>query len=247
MRPLQRRVAALSLAAVATATSGANPQAGLAFPLSGCTLQLTSLDVDGAPVDNADSGEVGASQEAPLQVQWNGTVSWSGDSGAQAIRSTSWHVEVFGLPTPLRGGDPNEDGDSSGEDSIRVSEAVPFRFTGLFHVSGQLSGEGGTCAGDGWVRVVGDPMSTLPFLVALALVLVGVVLLAVGVRGRWLPALAGGLLLGLGSVVLLVIYAVMPLGAATPPVITVLGLLIGLGAGGFGRLQLRRAERGSGG
>jgi hypothetical protein len=141
----------------------------------------------------------------------------------------------------LRGGDQNSAGDSSGDGSVRISQAVPFRFTGLFHVSGQLRGDGGACGGEGWVRVIGDPMSTLPFLVALALLLMGVVLLAVGARGHWLAALAGGLLLGVGSVLLMVIYAVLPFGAETPPLITLLGLLAGAGAGWLGHRQLRRA------
>jgi hypothetical protein len=225
----------------------AEPPAGLAFPLSGCTLAVTSQDESGAPLDSAVSGETDARQATPLLARWDGPISWSGDTGAQVIRATSWHVDVFGLPTPLRGGDANDDGDTSGDDSTRVSETVPFRFTGLFHVTGQLRGEGGTCSGAGWVRVLGDPMSTLPFLVAFAMLLVGAVLLAVGARGHWLPAAAGGLLLGLGSMVMLVIYAVLPLGEATPIVITILGLVTGAAAGWFGRMQLRRTQRGASG
>jgi hypothetical protein len=208
-------------------------------------MTVSSQDADGAPLDSALSGETDARQATPLLVSWDGTINWSGDTGAQVIRATSWHVEVFGLPTPMRGGDANDEGDATGEDSTRVSAAVPFRFTGLFYVTGRLSGEGGACSGSGWVRVLGDPMTTLPFLVALAMLLVGVVLLAVGIRGRWLPAAAGGVLLGLGSTVMLVIYAVLPLGEATPIVITVLGVLTGVAAGWFGRMQLRRAARGA--
>ncbi len=242
MRPLQRRLAALALVAIASA----QPPAGLAFPLLGCQLTITSLDADGAAIDTAVGGRPDATQAAPLRVTSDGTIDWSGSS-AQAIRGASWHVDVFGLPTSLRGDDLNPDGDTSGAGSIRISEAVPFHFTGLFHVSGQLSGEGGTCTAEGWVRVEGDPMSTLPFLVALALALVGVVLLAVGARGRWLSALSGGLLLGLGSVLLLVIGGVLPLGAATPPIVTALGVLIGIGAGWLGRIRIGRAERGTAG
>jgi hypothetical protein len=241
LRPSKRRLAAIALAAVAMAMGTADPPPGRAFSLSDCTLQLTSLDANGAAVDSAESGGSDASQEAPLQVHWDGNVTWRGATGARPVRDTSWSVEVFGLPTSLRGGDQNSAGDTSGDGSVRISQAVPFRFTGLFHVSGQLSGQGGTCNGEGWVRVIGDPISTLPFLVALALLLVGVVLMAVGARGRWLSTLAGGLLLGLGSVVLMVIYAVLPFGAATPPLVAVLGLLTGAGAGWLGHVQTRRA------
>jgi hypothetical protein len=223
------------------AVGAADPPPGRAFALSGCTLQLTSLDANRAVLDGAHSGGSDASQQAPLQVDWDGSIAWRGATGSLTIPDASWSVEVFGLPTSLRGGAQNAAGDTSGDGSVRISQAVPFRFTGLFHVSGQLSGQGGKCSGEGWVRVLGDPMSTLPFLVALALVLVGVVLLAVGARGRWRSALAGGLLLGVGSVVLLVIYAALPFGATTPPLVTALGLLAGAGAGWLGHRQLGRA------
>jgi hypothetical protein len=242
LRPSQRRLAAIALAGVAVAMGAGDPSPGRAFSLSACTLQLTSLDANGAIVDSAQSGGSDASQQAPLQVQWDGTVAWRGATGARPVRDTSWSVEVFGLPTSLRGGDQNSTGDTSGDGSVRISQAVPFRFTGLFHVSGQLSREGGACSGSGWVRVIGDPMSTLPFLVALALLLVGVVLLAVGARGHWVAALAGGLLLGVGSVVLMVTYAIVPFGAATPPLISVVGVVAGAGAGWLGHRPLRRAS-----
>lgn len=249
MLPSQPRPAALALAlalaVVALVLGAVTPPPGLAFPISGCTLAITSLDADGTQIDSASGGGSDASLAAPLLASWDGTIRWSGEIGPPAIRGIRWHVDVFGLPTPLRGADPNEDDDISGANSIRITGAVPFRFTGLFHVTGQLSGEGGTCTGDGWVRVLGDPVGTLPFLVALALVLVGVVLLAVGVRGRWLPAMAGGLMLGLGSTVLLVIFAVLPMGAATPAAVNVLGLLTGAGAGWLGRVQARRTSRSS--
>jgi hypothetical protein len=245
LRPLQRRLAALALVAVALVIGSVQPPAGLAFPLSGCQLTITSLDANGSLIGSAVDGGADGSQAEPLQVSWDGTVSWSGSTGAQPIPGASWHVDVFGLPTSLRGDDPEQDGGVSGEGSIRINDAVPFPFTGLFHVSGELSGEGGTCMGEGWVRVSGDPMSTLPFLVSLALILVGAVLIGVGGHGRWLPAVGGGLLFGLGSMLLLVIYGVLPLGAATPPIVTALGVLVGIGAGWTAGVRLRRAERGT--
>jgi hypothetical protein len=245
LRPLQRRLAALTLVAVALAIGSVQPPAGLAFPLSDCQLTITSLDANASPIDSATAGGSDASQAEPLQVSWDGAISWSGSTGARPIPGATWHIDVFGVPTSLRGDDQDQAGGVSGEGSIRINEAVPFQFTGLFHVSGKLSGEGGTCTGEGWVRLNGDPMSTLPFLVSLGLVLVGAVLVAVGARGRWLPAAGGGLLLGLGSMLLLVIYGVLPLGAATPPIVTALGLLVGVGAGLTAGVRLRRAERGT--
>ena len=63
----------------------------------------------------------------------------------------------------------------------------------------------------------------------------------VGARGRWLPAIVGGLMLGAGSAIAMVTYASLPLGEATPVATVGLGVIVGLAAGGFGRRQLHRA------
>ncbi|MGH2456714.1 MAG: hypothetical protein ACRDHD_10720 [Candidatus Limnocylindria bacterium] len=208
-----------------------------AFPLGGCTLSLTSLAVDGATLDTATGGDGSATQQDPLLVDWDGTVSWTGTTGSQVITDHTWHVDVFGLPTPLRGGDPNEDGDTGGSDVVSVSANAPFRFTGLFHVSGEMAGEGGSCSGSGWLKLAGDPIGTIPFLAGLALAVVGLVLLAVGTRGRWLAGSVGGLLLGVGAAVLLISFATLPLGAATPVIVLAAGLLLGVLASWFGRMR----------
>lgn len=248
MRPFPPGCAAFAVAvaglavAAATAVAALAPSGVAAFPLAGCQLSVTSLDAEGRIIDMADGSGDAGSQQDPLRVTWDGIVAWQGGTGAQAIRDTSWHVDMFGLPTPLRGGDANPEGDRTGSDSLLVGEAMPFRFTGLYHVSGRLEGNGGSCSGSGWILLLGDPATTLPFSIGLGLILVGAVLLAVGARGSWWSALAGGLLLGIGTCVTLVIFAILPFGAATPLVALVAGLAAGLLAGWYGRGQARRAQ-----
>ena len=203
------------------------PTTAAAFALSGCQVTLTSLDADGNEIDSAVGGSADATQHDPLRVSWSGTVRWTRDTATvSAGQGGSWHVDVFGLPTPLRGSDG-----SAVSDSVRVSESLPFRFSGLLFVSGRLSGPDVTCVGSGWLRVMGDPVSTLPLTVSLGMVLVGLVLLAVGARGRWLPAIVGGLMLGAGSAIAMVICASLPFGEATPVAVLGLGTVIGLAAG----------------
>ena len=75
---------------------------------------------------------------------------------------------------------------------------------------------------------------------ALGLALLGIVLLAVGARGPWPVATAGGLLLGIAVAAALVATGTQPIGAQTSAVV-VLGALVGLLAGGA--LRLRRPRR----
>jgi hypothetical protein len=231
MRPFPRRLAF----AVVLASALLIPGSAAAFPVTNCTLELTSLDTDGLAIDSATSGAADATQEDPFIVDTEGEVLWNGTMGSQVITDNSWHVDVFGLPTPLRGGGPNEDGKTDGEGTVDVSSNLPFHVTGLFFVSGELTGEGGSCAGSGWMKVDGDPVGTVPFFVALALVVLGAILIAVGARGGWLPALVGGLLFGIGVAMLLVGFSTLPVGSLTVAASIVLGLLIGALAAWLGR------------
>lgn len=52
-----------------------------------------------------------------------------------------------------------------------------MRIVGLFHVTGDLWGNGDSvrCHGDGWVRLVGDPVGTIPWVAALATLVGGLI------------------------------------------------------------------------
>jgi hypothetical protein len=236
MRPCVRRPAALAISLLLLV-----PATALAFPLTSCSLSLTSLAADGRTLDTATGGADDATQADPFVVDWDGTVRWEGTTGAQTIRDNTWHVDVFGFPTPLRGGDPNEGGNRDDADTITVSASAPFRFTGLFYVAGEFTGAGGSCSGGGWLKVAGDPVGTVPFFAALALLVLGVVMLAVGMRGNVALAVVGGFFGGLGLAMLLIMFAVLPLGAATPMALLLIGLAVGVATGWIGRRQSRAA------
>jgi hypothetical protein len=229
-----RRV--LSIAAIcAVALMAAAPTAS-AFPLDGCTMSVQSMRADGTTLASASGPGTDGTQDEPLDVDSNGSVSWSGTTGSQVIKNNSWHIEVFYLPTLYRGSETNADGDTSAEDTVDFGKDAPFRFTGLYFVSGGIRGDDGACDGSGWVKLIGDPVGTLPFFAGLVLAILGIVLLgwAVG-RGSPLGGVAGGLIASLGVATLLVIFSALPLGPATPLAVLAIGLVVGLACGLVGR------------
>src|SRR5919106_713333 len=115
-----------------------------AFELNGgCTMTITSTDAAGGALDTASGapdGGVGATREDPFLIDWDGTVSWNASSEPVAFTDHTWGISVFLIPTPVRGGDPNAGGDTTGDGTAVVSENAPFRTTGLYHVSGAIDG-----------------------------------------------------------------------------------------------------------
>jgi hypothetical protein len=208
--------------------------AALAFPLSTCTLNLASAAFPAGPLDTASGPGAGGTQDDPFIVDWEGSVDWNGTTGAVVVKNGFGHVEVFGLPTPLRGETgPNDEENKSGSGTVGVAENAPFRFTGLYFVSGSLDVEGAPiCQGSGWVKLAGDPVGTPPFFAGLASLIAGVALVLASIRGRhMIRGTIGGLLTGIGATIIAVIYSTLPLAENTPLVLvvgfTALGLVIG--------------------
>jgi len=222
MRPAPRRLWLIPLILILPLLL---PASVSAFPLTTCTLTVTSTDASGKTIATATGGADDATQTNPLLVDWDGTV--HGTSGANAIKNNSWHVDVFMVPSPLRGGDANDKGNKVGDGTTSVRGNAPFQFTGLYYVSGEFRGDGGSCAGSGWFKLTGNPASTFPFWIAVVLGLLGLVLLALGVRGAWGWAVLGGIFTGLGLAAVLAMLAVMPIGAWTP--LAALGLFVVVG------------------
>ena len=203
------------------------PGGAAAFPLSTCTLDATSTAGDGSALDTAVGDSEDSSQADPFIVDWNGTVAWEGTTGGVAMQDNQHHVEVFGFPTPFRGSSANGGDDREASGSVVVKESAPFRFTGLYYVSGSITGSGGSCEGSGWVKLTGDPIGTVPFFVGVGLLVVGLLLLGWGL-GHPIAAILGGLIGGLGAATLLVIYSTLPLGSLTPVAVIVGGLILGI-------------------
>ena len=209
-----------------------------AFPLTTCTLALASSDGSGTAIDIAGSGTPDSTVEDPFRVDWDGRVSYAGSTGV-VIKNYSYHVEVFGVPTPIRGSDANTDETTDGDGSVRVGSTAPFRVAGLYYVSGGYKGDGGECAGSGWFVLLGSPVGTVPWIAAIVLAVIGLLGILAGLRGHPFTSILGGLLLGVGTSVLLMSHAVMPLAENTPLAAfagsAVLGLLVGiLGRGARG-------------
>lgn len=205
-----------------------------AFPLSSCTMQATGLAADGKTIDSIAGGADDATQANPFLVDWDGTVTYKGTSQIE-MKNNAWHVDVFGIPTPLQGGDANAKDTRDGSGTVSVSENAPFKVTGLYYVSGSITGSGGTCTGSGWLKLTGDPIGTIPFLVALGLLILGLVMLAYGAMGHLITSIIGGLFTGLGLGALLVLFSTLPLGSPTPIVVLVLGVILGIVVGVVGR------------
>jgi len=227
-------LAPLALVLAVTASLAESPRAR-AFPLgSDCVLAAISFRSDGNLLDSVVSGADDSSQTNPFQVDWAGQVHWVGRTTA-TITNNSWHVDVFMLPTPLRGGDANSRSNKIGDGDIEVGTNLPFRFTGLYYVSGEFSGTGGSCAGSGWVRMIGNPLASVPFWIAVLVALVGLISLVVALRtAGWGWALLGGVLAGVGLAVVFISLAVVPLGQWTPlgtlGAFTLIGVLVALTA-----------------
>jgi len=153
-------------------------------------------------------------------------VEWNGSTGPLVIKDSRWSISLFYVPTPESGGEANEDGDKGGDGTVRISEDLPFRVTGLYFVTGQISGTGGGCDGSGWINVTGDPFGTVPFWIGIGMTVVGVLLLGAGYRWAWGLAILGGLLVGLAATLMLIIYRVMPAGQWTPLAALLLGWFI---------------------
>jgi hypothetical protein len=224
MRPVLRRLAIIAFPALILLL----PSSATAFPLTNCALDLTSATGRLMTIDTATAGGADSTQTDPFQVDWDGTVQWTGTTGTQVIKDSSWGVSVFGIPTPLSGNETNEEGTVDGDGTVDVGVNLPFRVTGLFFVSGSISGTGGSCAGSGWMRLIGDPFGTTLFWLGLILILLGLLALWRGYLGSAVLAILGGLLLGLGGAMMLVIYALMFVGEWTPLAALLVGILIGV-------------------
>ncbi len=204
------------------------PASASAFPLTTCTATLTSTTADGGLLDTVVGGAADSTRDDPFLVDWNGTVAWEGTTGGIVFTDFTWGISISGIPTALNGVVSNASGLTEGSGSVVPNDVVPLQVVGLFYVTGSVSGDAGSCDGSGWVQLQGEPWGTVQFWAGLAAVAIGILLIVVGRGGRWFLGLIGGLLLGLGSAVLLITFSLMLLAEWTPLVALIAGVLIGL-------------------
>jgi hypothetical protein len=139
-----------------------------------CSLMLSAVDAAGVEVDSASLPGDRGSVDDPFRVAWDGTVDYEFDSGTP-LRNNRSHVAVFGIPT-MRASE-TEPAESTESGTVTVGEGWPVRFAGLAYVSGEITGDEGSCSGDGWVKVVGEPIGSIGWLLGALLIVLGLALL----------------------------------------------------------------------
>lgn len=204
-----------------------------AFDLDGCTLTVTSKDAAGNVIDTATGGGAGGTSEDPLTVDLKGSVEWQGSTGGQDLTGASWHVDIYGVPTPLRGedrpgDDPGSDGTSRG--MVEIGKFLPFDLVGVVFVSGavEVGGEA-VCAGAGWIEVPGDPTGTPGFIGAAVIALIGAGIALSSLPGRHVVRGGfGGILAGGGLATLTAIAGILPFDKDTPLATMIGSVLVGV-------------------
>jgi len=190
----------------------------------GCTLSATSSDASGTQVGSI-TGPASSSPDAPFVVDRKGEVAWQGS--APLIAKGTYGLSVFGLP--VWGGEfTNDDGKTSADGTVKVADILPVDLVGVFQVSGSVKGEGGSCEGSAWVKLAGDPVTSIPGLAGIALAVLGGLGVLASIPGaHFVRGLLTGVLLGLGAAVLAIVFGFMPVGALTPWVALAAGPIIG--------------------
>ena len=208
-----------------------------AFPLTTCTLTVESKDDAGNVISIATGNGPGGTRDNPLVVDPNGTVTWTGSTGG-SVKDGTYHVEIFGVPTPIQG--PINSSGSTASGSVDLGDILPFDLVGVAYVSGALDVGGSPyCEGSGWIKLVGDPVGTPGFVGGAGLALVGIATVLTSVRGRHpFRGAVGGLLGGAGLALLSGVTGVLPLDEKTPIADVVAMLILGLAIGliDFGNL-----------
>lgn len=144
-----------------------------------CSLEATSVAADGSTILDQGTVQNGTtpegSQEDPFDVAWDGRVDFRFQSGTTVFENNEWAVYPLGLPIPILAGSDDNPGDLDEVGNVRVGPPGLPQIVGTIYVSGYLEGNNGTarCDGNGWVRIVGDPVGTVPWILMIALILIG--------------------------------------------------------------------------
>lgn len=144
--------------------------------LTGCKGSATSKDKGGGTTDTLTApGPPGSSKDNPFHVDFDGTISYDGSSNA-VITDHHWEVRVFGAPVKS-GGSKNSSKETASSDTVKVKDYLRIKSPGLYYVSGELKGTGGSCTGNVWVKVDGSPTGTAPWVVGIVFTAGGLLLL----------------------------------------------------------------------
>jgi hypothetical protein len=162
----------------------------------GCSIEARSFDgppvngqVSGAIVDEGSmigpqpEGGVG-SQTRPFKVDPEGSIDFRFNTGSIVFQNNHWSIFAAGLPVPILSGDDDNPLDVDETGIVNVNETIqklPFKFVGVLFVSGDLWGNNDTahCYGEGYVQILGNPVGSIPWDLAVALILIAGVMLLV--------------------------------------------------------------------
>jgi hypothetical protein len=200
-------VGALVLAPAAA--SAADPTVSL----NGCTGTLDAQPKGGGTGTQVTAPTAqSASKSDPIVVNWDDKFVYNGSSTA-VITDQHWTAWVAGIPVAT-GGSANASQKTTATGSVEIKKVLPLKLTGLYFVKFELKGSGGSCTGETWLKLAGNPLTTIPFWI-------GVVVALGGLYGLYwsLPRIRAdgstdlhfvggalaGLMLGLGLLIALIV------------------------------------------
>jgi hypothetical protein len=218
----------LLLVALAGPARAADPSAGATID-GPCTVSATSTTAAGGQLD-ALIGPATSDSSNPFDVDPKGQVAWSGSG--PAITSGTYQLTIYGVPI-WSGSIDNPSGKSNADGTLDLASVLPGGLVGVVQVGGSVTGQGGSCSGSAWIKISGDPLTSIPGMGGIGLAIVGLLGVATAVPGAHpFRGLLAGLVLGLGAGVLAIVFGVVPVGALTPFVALggggVVGLVLGL-------------------
>lgn len=248
--PRRARWAAALLAVAAALLPGPTASAAVAADTgpagidvagnAGCSGTAVSFDADGDQLGFVSTGSgVGASQDAPLAVSSDGTVTFAARSGS-AITDSSWTLRVGGVPVKS-GASSNAEAKKVVLGSAELADYLPVPVTGLMLVDVEITGDRSLgCTASAWVTLDGNGWTSGNGLLGIGLLVLGLIGLGFsrpvpahgspgGVRSHGAKGAVFGALTGLGLTVLLVSLSVIPFGSVWLPLAVVgAGFVVGL-------------------
>lgn len=139
-----------------------------------------AIELDSGFVQGTNDGGEGT-QANPFEVSWDGRVDFRFQTGTTVFENNHWDIYAESVPVPILSGTDDNPGDRDEIGYVNIADqagGIP-RFVGLVYVHGVLVGNAGTsrCEGEGWVRLIGDPVGTVAWWVMAALIVAGLLFL----------------------------------------------------------------------
>ena len=173
--------------------------AALAADATGCKGVVTSKTAAGAELDTTTVPGPGGSSTDPFVIDPAGTVDWKGSTNA-LITDGTWAVRVGGIQV-MSGEAPNGERTQEAAGTVKLGDTLApvqwvLQTNAIIPVDGELTGDGGSCTGSGYVAGTGGGTFTSPvFLGGVALAglgILGALAVGVGTKATAASAAAGG-------------------------------------------------------